>query len=269
MRNPTRRNKNIGTKKQGYGQNNKNVISDRWSDTSVYWERLEDYILVNRQINEKEYKFLVERTRKTSIHPCTVDDIEKLLSWLNEEDLEGLNLIVFRQPKRKEELLNPVWGRLNYFVEIDEHEGAAIMLESYDMTRKIKWSKSLKVEDKKEFERLKSDGHEIRETKRENIIIPTINGLRNTMLYRTFIHEVGHYVEYLEKVKRPSKANGDYDFWTDYDRIPSQEKETFAHTYASKVGIDLRTKGLIPFERILDEESLKRDGLRITDFLIN
>ncbi len=268
MKNPTRRNKNIGTEKQGYGQNNKNVISDRWSDTRIYWEKLEEYSVVKRKINNKEYKFLVEKTRKNSVHPCTVDDIAKLISWLKEEDLENLNLIVFRQPKRKEELLKPVWGRLNYFVEIDEHEGAAIMLESFDMTRKIKWSKSLKVEDRKEFERLKADGHEMKETKREYIFIPTIQGLRNTMLYRTFIHEVGHYVEYLEKVKRPSRKNDDYNYWSDYDKIPTQEKETFAHTYATKIGKKLRLKGLIPFERVLDKKSLEKDGLKISDFLI-
>ena len=88
------------------------------------------------------------------------------------------------------------------------------------------------------------------------------------MLYRTFIHEVGHYVEYLEKVKRPSKVNEDYDFWADYDKISSQEKETFAHAYVSKFGNDLKAKGLIPFARILDKKSMERDNLSLDDFLI-
>ena len=269
MFNPSKRNRNIGTAKQGYGQNNRNVISDSWHDLRIYWDKLVEYTVVKRNINGKEYKFLIEKTRKNSIHPCTVDDVTKIIELLNPNDLEDLNLIVFRQPKRREETLKPVWGRLNYFVEIDKHEGAAIMLESFDFDRTIKWSKSLKNEDRKEFERLLQDRHKMTESKRDFIIHPTIVGLRNTMLYRTFIHEVGHYVEYLEKIERPSRKNSDYDFWADYDKIPSQEKENFAHTYAGKVTKELTRKRLIPFDRILNEKSLKSENLDISDFEIN
>lgn len=268
MFNPTRRNKNIGTTKQGYGQNNRNVISNSWNDLRIFWEKLEEYTVVKRNIYGKQYKFLVEKTRSNSIHPCTVDDISKIIELLNPGDLEGLNLIVLRQPKRREETLKPVWGRLNYFVEIDKHEGAAIMLESFDFDRTIKWSKSLKTEDRKEFERLLSDGHKMTESKRDFTIHPTINGLRNTMLYRTFIHEVGHYVEYLEKIERPSRKDSEYDFWADYDKIPSQEKENFAHSYAEKVSNELTKKGWIPFDRILNEKKIESEKLNISDFLI-
>jgi hypothetical protein len=268
MFNPTKRNRNIGTAKQGYGQNNRNVISNSWNDLRIFWEKLENYTVVKRNVYGKQYKFLVEKTRMNSIHPCTVDDIVKIIELLNQRDLEGLDLIVLRQPKRREETLKPVWGRLNYFVEIDKHEGAAIMLESFDFDRTIKWSKSLKNEDRKEFERLALDGHKMTESKRDFTIHPTIDGLRNTMLYRTFIHEVGHYVEYLEKIDRPSRENPDYDFWADYDKIPSKEKENFAHSYAERVTKKLKEKGWIPFDRILNEKTLKSEKLDISDFII-
>ncbi|MEK6155673.1 hypothetical protein WIW50_20605 [Flavobacteriaceae bacterium 3-367] len=269
MFNPTRRNRNIGTAKRGYGQNNRNVVSNSWNDLRIFWEKLVEYTVVKRDINGKNYTFLVEKTRKNSVHPCTIDDIEQIIKLLNPNDLEDLSLIVLRQPKRREETLKGVWGRLNYFVEIDIHEGPAIMLESFDFDRTIKWSKSLKTQDRKEFERLRNDGHKMTENKREYIIYPTITGLRNTMLYRTFIHEVGHYVEYLEKIERPSRKDTDYDFWADYDKIPSQEKENFAHAYAERVTKGLTEKGLIPFERILDKTSIMSEKMNISDFIIS
>ena len=268
MFNPSKRNRNIGTPKQGYGQNNRNVISDSWHDTGIYWSRLENYTVVRRNIHGEEYKFLVEKTRRNSIHPCTVDDISKLIKFLNPKDLSGLNLIVLRQPKRREETLKPVWGRLNYYIEIDKHEGPAITLESFDFNRTIEWPKSLKIDDRKEFARLLQDGHKMTESKRGFTIHPTINGLRNTMLYRTFIHEVGHYVEYLDKVERPSLENLNYDFWGDYDKISSKEKEVFAHSYAERVSKKLKEKNWIPFDRIVNEETLQTDKLSLSDFIM-
>lgn len=268
MFNPIKRNRNIGTAKQGHGKNNENVISEPWQNPHSYWERLEEYTVVKKNINGKDYNFLVEVTRKNSVHPCTVDDISKLIGYLNPNDLEDLNLIVLRQPKRREETLKPVWGRLHYFVEIDEFEGAAIMLESFDFERKIKWSKSLDIEDRKEFKRLLLDGHKMIESKRDFTIFPTIDGLRNTMLYRTFIHEVGHYVEYLKKVKIPSKKVPDYDYWTDYRNIPTVEREKFAHSYSERVNDELTKKGLIPFARILDKKTIELERLNMSDFMI-
>jgi len=266
LKNPTRRNKNIGTENQGFGQNNKMEVSSSWHDSKIYWERLTEYKVVSKEIHGDFFTFLVETTRKNSLHPCTIDDLCHLIKQISPNDLIGLRLIVLRQPKKKEELLKPVWGRLNYFVEIDEHEGSAIMLEAYDLQRTVKWSKSLTVEDRKEFDRLVKDGHPMTETKREFILKPTLDSLRNTMLYRTFLHEIGHYVEYLEKVSRPSDKNPDYDYWEDYDRIPTIEKEKFAHNYADQMAKKLSEGQVIPFERILDEESLKEDGLNLADF---
>lgn len=266
MFNPTRRNKNIGTENQGFGRDNRNVISSSWHDSHLFWEKLVEYKLVRRSIHDKEYKFLVERTRKASLHPCTVDDVAKIIGLLDPDHLEGLDLIVLRQPKRKEENLKPVWGRLAYYAQIKGHNGSAIILESFDFDSSIKWSKSLDVEDRKEFERLQNDGHKMIENKRDFTILTTISGFRNTQLYRTFIHEVGHYVQYLEKVYQPSLKDEEHDFWEDYSKITRQEKETFAHSYAERTAKELRSKGLIPFNRILNETSIKAEHLNLSDF---
>ncbi|MEM7375531.1 MAG: hypothetical protein AAF587_43460 [Bacteroidota bacterium] len=271
MKNPIRRNRNIGTARQGYGQNNKNVISQQWSDDRMYWGKIDTYTTVEKIINGKKYAFIVEKTRKTSIFPCTVEDIETMISFLDPRHLDGLDLIVFRQPKRREETLNPVWGRLLYFVEIGKYSGPTIMLESIDFQNVIKWSRKLNIEDQKEFDRLIKDGHQITENKRDFTIVPTITGLRNTQLYRTFVHEVGHYVEYLQKVERPSEQEDDVFAysrnWEKYDKIPSREKEDFAHRFAEKIVTTLKREGKTPFERKLDPVTLEQDGLNLTDFV--
>ena len=77
---------------------------------------------------------------------------------------------------------------------------------------------------------------------------------RNTQLYRTIIHEVGHWVDYLEKVERP-EANGVESYAVLNDRYfsrPRQEREAFAHRYADELGDKLKKFGLIPFDRIDD-----------------
>jgi len=49
--NPTKRNRNIGTKKSGYSQNNKFVVPERWCDYRVFWERLVDPVICPLDIN--------------------------------------------------------------------------------------------------------------------------------------------------------------------------------------------------------------------------
>jgi hypothetical protein len=48
-REPTRRNRNIGTSKQGHGQDNRMVIPSRWPDDRVYFEVLRNPVPVVRR----------------------------------------------------------------------------------------------------------------------------------------------------------------------------------------------------------------------------
>lgn len=129
-RNNTRRNRNIGKATQGHGQNNKFEIPSHFSyrEPKVYFEDLKNYRTVGRIIKGHLIKFLAEETREDRTHACTVDDINYVLQNVPAADLEFLPLIILRQPKRKEEILNPVWGRYIYYATIDEHSGSAICL---------------------------------------------------------------------------------------------------------------------------------------------
>lgn len=253
VNNPTRRNRNIGTAKQGFGQNNKLTIPEPCGVLKSFYERLVDYQKIKSVINGHEFLFVIERTRKDSKHSCSVADIETIIEQIPREDYGGLKLIVLRQPKRKEEVLSPVWGRLIYSYEFEGAYFPAIILEAVDFTRKFKWKNNLSVDDQKEIERLIEDGHKIENDGRHFIAEFEINSVRNTQLYRTLPHEFGHYVQYLDVVERPATENEDLEAWDarqdKYFEIPKAEKEKFAHKYADNLKTELTRKKIIPFEQ--------------------
>ncbi len=100
-RNPTRRNRNIGTAKSGHGQNNKLKIPNGhcWSR---FWERVPGGIVIRREICGRTVAFLVQPTIKTFVHSCTIDDICTLFKLIPLNDWEDLGIICFRQATRKQ-----------------------------------------------------------------------------------------------------------------------------------------------------------------------
>lgn len=254
MRNPTRRNRNIGTSKQGHGQNNELTIPWPASTSKTFYERLTNYRKEERAINGTQFIFAVEETRTTSEHACTIDDIAELVNHIPPEDYQDLNLIILRQPKRKEEAISPVWGRLIYCYDFEGESQPAIILEAIDLERTFRWSKKLDPDNQKELERLKQDGHPIIETKRYFEAPYELKNVRNTQLYRTLPHEFGHYKHYLQEVEEPGTDDEPYEQWEkrydNYFKIPTQQKEQFAHRYANDLTDKLQRKGIIPFERI-------------------
>ena len=252
MRNPTRRNRNIGTENQGFSQNNKLTISSPYGNLKSFYERIENYQKESRIINNHEFVFVVEQTRENSIHSCSINDIQKIIEQIQKEDYGDLRFIILRQPKRKEEILSPVWGRLIYSYQFEDDYFPAIILDAIDLTKKISWTKKQTIDDQKEFERLKNDGHNFLETKREFIAEFQPEFVRNTQLYRTLLHEFGHYVHYLEVVEKSENNKEDYDErekrYDFYFSLPQTEKEKFAHNYAEKIKKKLITEKIIPFK---------------------
>ena len=76
--------------------------------------------------------------------------------------------------------------------------------------------------------------------------------IRDIQLYRTLLHEVGHYVQYLEVVEIPGDDEEPFEDWEKrsdlYFSIPAMDKEAFANRYAIDMKSKLRIKGIIPFE---------------------
>ena len=261
--NPTRRNRKIGTKSAGYGQDNKLVIPWAWADNRIFYERLVDPVVVEIQVGSVSKHVIIEPTIKGFIHACTVDDIQRLLELIPAEHINDITAFVLRQPKRKEQILSSVWGRLIYSSDLCGFSGPTVYLEAQNFEQPLKWSKSLTPEGAKELERLREDGHVVVTDKRQHIINSTLDTIRNTQLYRTLPHEIGHYVDYLTKVEEPSKDN--FDLWSvlndKYHSRPSQERESFAHRYADEFRKQQIARGTIPFERMFDDAKMRAVGL--------
>lgn len=269
---PTRRNRNIGTAKQGHGLDNQLVIPDRWHhDFKEHYERLGRYKKVYRRIHGKEFAFIVEETRRGCIHACTIEDLHNVLWAIPGQDLEGMARVILRQPTRKERILKSCWGRLVYMADIDGDLAPAIMLDAGPPGGQWRCKRSMSLDEKKEFERLRSDGHKTTPDKRHFIIDSDLESIRSTQLYRTLPHEIGHWVDYLESVKRPrlrSRYSTDTDRLSElYHTKPTAEKEVFAHRYADEFRAETERHGRFPFSRELDVKRLKQEGLRIEDFV--
>lgn len=250
MRDARRRNRNIGTAKSGYGQSNSLTIPSPAQVSREFYERLGSYNKEERVINGRSFIFVVEDVRVDSAHACSIDDIESILQYVPSQDLGELKLIIFRQPRRKEEILSPVWGRLIYSYEFEGSFYPAVVIEAVNYSKRLKWPKKMSLEGQRELERLKSDGHVFTEDKRYYSVDLKPENVRRTQLYRTLLHEIGHYVHYLTVVERPGAENEEYEEWQkrhdSYFKIPSVEKETFAHRYADRLRGELIKRKVIP-----------------------
>lgn len=253
--NPTRRNRNIGTSKQGYGQDNSLVIPKR-SDGRYWLDSIGDCQIEGHVIASRTVRFIVEQNAFGCVHPCSVQDVVWMLKALPHSDWAGLDTIVFKQPTRKQLILSPVWGRLLYFSEVATAKGQrlasgpAIFLDAIEPDKTIKWSTSLDPDDSKELERLIEDGHQVQRSGRKFNITVSSRSARNTQLYRTLLHEVGHWFDWLSKVEEPASRGEDWErLEQSYLSRSKTEREAFAHRYADEQRELLTSKGIIPFEQ--------------------
>lgn len=246
--NPGRRNRHVGTGAHGHGADNRLVIPER-AGLTIFHERLDSPIVVERRVHERPVTFLVEPPLAGSFHPCSVDDVCHLLAHLPAEDVARIALVAMRQPTRKQRVLSKVWGRAAFWFESAGIEGPAIVLEA-QTDAPFTWPLSLSPEQARELDRLRADGHAIRRSRRHFEIETTAEALRSTMLYRTVPHEVGHHVD---------RARHSRDEWIS---LTSPALEDFAHRYATEAGARLRALGLLPFARRMDIDAMAASGLR-------
>ena len=240
FRDATRRNRHIGTAARSHGRDNKLTVPDIRATERIWYENVTQ---VRREVIKAhgvERTLFVETLHEGFVHACCVEDVERVLSEVPKEDLAQLDALLFRQPTRKQNLLKPSWGRLTYYAELAViggrhlYEGAMLTLEAQSPRRVMRWDKSLGPDDQLELDRLRDDGHRVEDEGKYFSISSTLESLRATQLYRTLPHEVGHWVQYLQRVERPADAGvGDWSALRDeYFQLPASEKEAFAHRYA-------------------------------------
>lgn len=263
---PTRRSRTIGTPAQGHGADNKMVVPDRDS----ILRRLADPRFVEVEVAGAVRSVVVERTRPGAMHACTVDDIVEMLEQVDAAHLVDLDLIVLRQPTRKQESLEPVWGSLRYYLQIGRHAGGALILDAVPDTVVVHFDRKMTPDQQAELDRLQQSGAKVVETRRAIDLAYSPAAARDVQLYRTVLHEIGHWVDYLEKVEIPSdQPGGDWDrLWERYWQRPTREREAFAHRYADETGAALRATGAIPFDRRDGQARMTELGLRPADFAL-
>jgi hypothetical protein len=256
--NPIRRNRNIGTAKQGRGRTNTMTIPAVCHCERIWWENLGPHVVSDQSVGLHKITFIVEQTREGCVHACTVEDICRILSLIPASDMESLDTVVMRQPTRKQEAVNPAWGRLAYSTDLGRpgrktsRTGPALFLEAKDPTQVWKWNRKLCSDDSLELDRLRTDGHRVEDTGKRFVFHSNLESIRATQLYRTLPHEVGHWVDWLEYVVRPARNDsGLYEVLSDrYFARPQREREQFAHQYADKLRKRLAAEGKIPFQPI-------------------
>jgi hypothetical protein len=106
----------------------------------------------------------------------------------------GIKGVLLRQPKRKEQLLSPVWGRLGHAVEVGPIDGPAIILEACPVPLTIKWPTRLGMDEQHELARLLQEADRAEYDGRRHVLHFDLAGLRRVQLYRTVLHELGHWV---------------------------------------------------------------------------
>ena len=272
--NPTRKNRNIGTAKQGHGQDNRYWIPRRWRDSTIQWGRGHPHNIVLRKVWGRDMPFLVEQTRADCVHACSIDDLATMLNLLPKEhinnrgEVKGIQGVVLRQPTRKQQQLSGVWGRLGYGVRVNRVTGPVIFLEAHSYPNILRWDRSIPQYQAEELERNLAAASHVEETPREYRMHFSPEAVRERQLFHTLPHELGHAVDMLTKVTLPSLDDFDAweGLWDRYFQRPFAEREAFAHRYADEHRARLIAAGQVPFPPTLTRESIIADGLQWEDF---
>jgi len=267
-RNPSRRNRNIGTAKQGHGDDNRLVIPDTpgW-DLCGFEEFLKDPFEYSFEVHGERRVALVERPLGGFVYGSTVQDLERMLGLLPEREVLGLDLFLFRQPTKKQRTLSSVWGRFLYFSTPGPFSGPALCIEASDLGM-LSWSKSIQPDTQRELDRLQADGHRIVQTKRAIEIHMTAASLRATTLFRTVLHEVGHYVDWTRSSRLVKGSKEEVEAAQRAFRTkPSTMKEDFAHRFAAETLDRLKQRGQAPFHVQWDSVQMEAFGLERSWFV--
>lgn len=252
--NPTRRNRNIGTAFLGHGQDNRASIPRPRNRQRDWAEQIGTHHIFRQTVSRRELVFIVEDTHGGCTHACSINDICYLLAHVPAFDWHGLSTFVLRQPTAKQRMLRPAWGRLFYDADMGSlsgesiHRGPAILLDAVNFDARLVWSKSLRPDDQEELKRLLADGHRIISDGRRHVLTVSQESVRATQLYRTLLHEIGHWVDFRKKVTGPADAGGDFVILSQlYFARRAAEREAFAHRFADATRAHLQRFGVIPF----------------------
>jgi hypothetical protein len=265
METPTRRNKNIGTAKQGRGRNNRADIPWPYHDSSNLGIT-RNAVWIPVEIKNNKFHIVVEPTRPGHVHSCTIDDLITMLGHVPEKYLMGIKFFILKQPTRKQIVLRPVWGKFLYGIDADDLHGGAVFLWASKPETVFVWPKSICPLDQREMNRLEAEGHRLVLGSKAWNMISLLGATRHTQLYRTLPHEIYHFHQYYKHVLAPlsrCKAPATVaDLKATYDSLTYQVKEDYANRHAEALFKELKSKGHVPFSRIVDYQFIIKNGCR-------
>ncbi|MEM7221975.1 MAG: hypothetical protein AAF495_03290 [Pseudomonadota bacterium] len=186
-----------------------------------YAARLGPHEVIQSQLHGRPLTLLAEPARLGASYGCGPRDARHLLSLLPKPDLLGLDLVVLRQPSRREEIAGPLWARCLYRADFGRHKGSALLLEAVHL------------------------GHAKAQLSEAAV--------RDTMLYDRLLRAVGLWVDWQKQVRRPvlkshSRTKG--TLAAAYLARPQAERAAAAERYAKRQATRLRAAGRIPFETL-------------------
>ena len=267
MRDPTRRNRNQGTAKRGHSKDNEFVVPSGREWWRTYADGLRDFVQVERFVDGRPLLFLVEPVENGYVHPCTPDDVARILEMLPPQATAGpypLRAIIMRQAPQKESILWGAWGRFSPSVDVGPVEGAVIFLEAAKPQAEWTWPAKLSFENQGEVRRMEALLERVPGKGNIHRYKMGFAGLRRWVLYHTLIHEVGHWMDYRRLVVWPYER-GETELVEAIDAYwqrPRIERESFAHRFSDewRDALARRSWG-IPFAQQLYAPRLKEEGL--------
>jgi len=244
-RNPARRSRNMGTTAQGFKSRNTFAIPSPQQGNHRFYERLVNPVESSMMLGPHEFTVLIEPALDGFFYYLSVPDVLEVLKLIPEIDRHGIDLIVFRQPKRKERIFSPVWGRMAYWADFGKHSGTSVVIEAIAHDYSYKIDKDIGPVFARELEALKADGHRVMAGAKNIEITCPPDAIRNTQLFRTLPHEIGHNVDFTQKVRN---VQGDWEELRNlYFARPQREREQFADRYAATVMAPYRANAIVPF----------------------
>ena len=172
MRNPIRRNRNIG-KTQG-GRVKDGVAHEKWSRifTQDIWTRLSE--------DNLKWRVFKENPSRNFYHPCEEEEYKEVLKQLPPEDTEYINAIVLRQTPKLDYRLG-VEARKNW---------RCLILNAFPKSNKIYWKERPTASIVRHYYPWCSN---FGEDKEGWYLKWATKEVRRYYLYHLLLHEVGHF----------------------------------------------------------------------------
>lgn len=174
-------------------------------------EYVERFREERREINGRLFTFLVECLKRHFAYLCTIDEVAEVLRAVPSDDLEGLDLFVFRQPGGGAEYRKCCWGAYAEAYPYRDAVKPAVLLDAVDDSAQMVAVMPLNRANGQIVECLREEGHRVADVGDRYIVTSTKESVRRTQLYRTVFHLVRHHVDYFRGIRdeldRENRAN--------------------------------------------------------------